>query len=155
VTGDGATRRHLGRRLAGVRKAAGYTQAQLGAAVGYSRSTVSNAEIGHPDVARVFWARCDQVLKTGKALARAFDQIRAAERHQAAGLPDTVPDAALGAFRQAVQQITSDGMPEALAGYRDLGWAAQHGDDGVELVTGDALDALELPQAAGMPMGLS
>jgi len=70
MAGGGATRRDLGRRLPGVRKAAGSTQARLGAAVGYSRSTVSNAEIGHPDVARVFWARCDQVLKTGKALAR-------------------------------------------------------------------------------------
>jgi transcriptional regulator with XRE-family HTH domain len=59
MTGPPATRRELGRRLAGARKAAGYTQQQLSAAAGYSRSTVSNAEIGHPDVARVFWERCD------------------------------------------------------------------------------------------------
>jgi hypothetical protein len=61
-----------------------------------------------------------------------------------------VPDAAPGAFRQARQKITSGGMAEALAGYRDLGWPAQPGDAGMELVTGDVLDALELPRAAGM-----
>src|ERR1700719_2367148 len=122
MTGPPPTRRELGRQLAGARKAAGYTQEQLGAAAGYSRSTVSNAEIGHPDVARVFWARCEKVLKGGRVFTLAFDQIRAAERRQAAGLPDVVAGAELGAFRQARQKITSDGMPEALAGYRDLGW---------------------------------
>ena len=150
MTGPPATRRELGRRLAGARKAAGYTQQQLAAAAGYSRSTVSNAEIGHPDVARVFWARCEKALKSGRAFTLAFDQIRAAERREAAGLPDVVPDAAPGAFRQARRKITSDGMAEALAGYRDLGWPAQPGDAGMELVTGDVLDALELPRAAGM-----
>jgi hypothetical protein len=44
MTGPATARRDLGRRLAGVRKAAGYTQLQLGAAAGYSRSTVSNAD---------------------------------------------------------------------------------------------------------------
>jgi transcriptional regulator with XRE-family HTH domain len=150
MTGPGTTRRELGRRLAGARKAAGYTQQQLAAAAGYSRSTVSNAEIGHPDVARLFWARCEKVLKSGRMLALAFDQIRAAERREAAGLPDVVPDAALGAFRQARRKITSGGMAEALAGYRDLGWPAQPGDAGMELVTVDVLDVLELPRAAGM-----
>lgn len=61
-----------------------------------------------------------------------------------------VPDAALGAFRQARRKITSDGMAEALAGYGDLGWAALPGGAGMELVTGDVLDVLELPRAAGM-----
>jgi len=150
VTGAGSDRRDLGRRLAGARKAAGYTQEQLAASVGYSRSTVSNAEIGHPDVARVFWARCDKVLKTGRSFTRDFGQIRDAERRQAAGLPETVPGTGLGAFRRARQQICSAGTAEALAGYRDLGWAVQPGDDGLELVTGDVLDALELPRAAGM-----
>jgi DNA-binding XRE family transcriptional regulator len=73
-----------------VRKAAGYTQEQLAVAIGYSRSTVSNAEIGHPDIALEFWARCDRVLKTGRSFARSFDQVRSAERRQAAGVPEDV-----------------------------------------------------------------
>ena len=150
MTGPATTRRDLGRRLAGTRKAAGFTQQQLGAATGYSRSTVSNAEIGHPDVARVFWARCDRVLATGRPFTLAFDQVKAAERRQAAGLPEAVPDSGLRAFRQAQQQITSCDAAEALAGYRELGWAAEPGDGRLELVTGDTLDALELPRPAGM-----
>ena len=131
MTGSGVARRDLGRRLAGVRKAAGYTQEQLAVAIGYSRSTVSNAEIGHPDIALEFWARCDRVLKTGRSFARSFDQVRSAERRQAAGvpedagLPDAVPGTAPGVIRRARQQISSGGTAEALAGYRELGWAVE------------------------------
>jgi DNA-binding XRE family transcriptional regulator len=151
VTGYGPERRDLGRRLAAARKAAGYTQQQLAVAAGYSRSTVSNAEIGHPDVAQVFWARCDQVLKSDGAYALAFDQVRTAERRQATGLSVAVPDAPpAGAFGRPQPPVFCGGMAEALAGYRDLGWPAADGDDGAELVTGDVLDALELPRAAGM-----
>jgi transcriptional regulator with XRE-family HTH domain len=156
VTGPADGRRDLGRRLAGVRKAAGYTQEGLAAAVGYSRSAVSNAEIGHPDVARVFWVRCDGALKTGRSFARSFDKIRDAEHRRAAGLPEAsgLPEAAggtrPGVARRARQQISSGEAAEALAGYRELGWAVQPGGDGLELVTGDGLEALELPRAAGM-----
>lgn len=82
VAGSAVARRDLGRRLAGVRKAAGFTQEALAGRVGYSRSTVSSAEIGHRDIARVFWVRCDQVVKTPSA--RSFDTIRDAERGRAA-----------------------------------------------------------------------
>ncbi len=80
MTPAASLRRDLGRCLASARKAAGYTQHQLALATGYSRSTVSNAEIGHPDVARIFWARCDKVLKSGRSYELAFEKIRAAER---------------------------------------------------------------------------
>jgi DNA-binding XRE family transcriptional regulator len=149
VTSPASARRDLGRRLADARKAAGYTQKQLATVAGYSRSTVSNAEIGHPDVAREFWARCDQALKTSRAFTLVFDQIKAAERRQAVGRPETVTDTTR-AFRRARQRLTSTVTAEALAGYRDLGWAVRSDDECLELVTGDNLDALELPRAAGM-----
>ena len=155
VSGAGSPREQLGRRLAGARKAAGLTQQQLAGVMGYSRSTVSNAEIGHPDIALEFWARCDRVLKTGLSFARSFDQVRAAERRQAAGVPE---DPGLPRRRQALSCGRSGGpgsrfpgqAAEALVGYRELGWAVQPGGGGLELVTGDGLEALELPRAAGM-----
>jgi DNA-binding XRE family transcriptional regulator len=150
VSGLAGPRRDLGRRLAGVRKAAGYTQEQLAAAAGYSRSAVSNAEIGHPEVARAFWARCDAVLRTGRSFTAAFDLVRHAEQRRAAGLADGGPDSGLGAFRLARKRVCSAEMAEALAGYADLGWAVHPGGGGLELATGDAADALELPRAAGM-----
>jgi transcriptional regulator with XRE-family HTH domain len=154
VSGLAGPRRDLGRRLAGVRKAAGYTQEQLAAAAGYSRSAVSNAEIGHPEVARAFWVRCDAVLRTGRAFTVAFDQVKHAEQRRAAGLPaagpDSGPESGLGAFRLARKRVCSAETAEALAGYQDLGWAVQPGESGLELATGEAADALELPRAAGM-----
>jgi len=150
VSGVATARRDLGRQLAAARKAAGYTQGGLAAALGYSRSTVSNAEIGHPDVARAFWAGCDRVLRNGRAFTTAFDQLKAAERRQAAGLPETVPDTALQAFRRARRLITASAPAEALAGYRELGWAAESREGCQELVTGTVLDAFELPPAAAM-----
>ncbi len=58
-------RRGLGRELKEARRVAGYTQESLARDIGYSRSTVSNAEIGHPDVARAFWVSVDGALQTG------------------------------------------------------------------------------------------
>jgi DNA-binding XRE family transcriptional regulator len=152
VTGPGSLRRDLGRRLAQARKTAGYTQQRLATATGYSRSTVSNAEIGHPDVARVFWIRCDEVLKSGRAFELAFEQVRAAERDPAAEPPAGAggPPGAAGAEAAAGRGLPAGGIAAALAGYRDLGWPAVGRDDIVELITGEVLDALELPRAAGL-----
>lgn len=61
MTGDGP-RHKLGRQLALTRKAAGYNQYQFAAKLHYSRSTVSNAEIGHPDVARRFCGGCPSAV---------------------------------------------------------------------------------------------
>ncbi len=150
MSGRAGPRRDLGRRLAGVRKAAGYTQEQLAAAAGYSRSAVSNAETGHPEVARAFWARCDAVLRTGRSFTVAFDQVKHAEQRRAAGLPAAGPDSGLGAFRLARKRVCSADPAEALAGYQDLGWAVAPAQGGLDLATGDVADALELPRAAGM-----
>jgi transcriptional regulator with XRE-family HTH domain len=152
VTGDGsvcrdpqAARRELGQRLAAERKAAGLTQRQLAEATRYSRSTVSNAEIGHPDVARLFWARCDRVLKPARPFAADFDDFRPV-RYPA----DLAPDGGLRAWRQARRLISSAKVPGALAGYRYLGWPAAESRTGrAVIVTGDAVDALEVPAQAG------
>jgi len=151
VTRPGSLRRDLGRRLAVARKAAGYTQERLAAATGYSRSTVSNAEIGHPDVARVFWVRCDELLQSGRAFEQAFEQVRAAERAQPAELSPAGTGAGAAVAGQPGPALAlADSAADAMAGYRELGWPAARRDDAVELITGDVLDALELPRAAGL-----
>ena len=140
-----SVRRDLGRRLAAARQAAGLTQRQLAEAVRYSRSTVSNAEIGHPDVARLFWTRCDRVLRACQAFTPAFDQLKAAERMAARPPGDRAQ-----AFRQARQAVSSAGLAAALTGYRDLGWPAEAAGERADLLTGDVIDALEVPRHWGM-----
>jgi transcriptional regulator with XRE-family HTH domain len=72
--------RALGRQLAASRQAAGMSQAQLAPLSGYSRSAVANAETGRQHIPRKFWKACDEALETGTALARGYDQVKAAER---------------------------------------------------------------------------
>jgi transcriptional regulator with XRE-family HTH domain len=137
----------LGRRLAEARTRAGLTQQQFSALVKYSRSAVSNAEIGHPDVARGFWARCDKVLGTGRSLTLAFDRIKAAQQ-QAAPEPEyETRSQAYPHARRAIQLV--DG-PKALVGYQELGWPVTLSkNDQAGLATGEVLDALEVPAIAG------
>lgn len=79
---EDSPRRRLGRQLALTRRAAGYNQYQFAAKLKcYSRSTVSNAETGHPDVARNFWVACDKALGSGGYFTQAFNEIYADE-HQ-------------------------------------------------------------------------
>src|ERR1035441_5617168 len=82
-----AMQRELGRQLAALRREAGLTQEGLAALAGFSRSTVSVAEIGRQAHAREFWAACDKALDSGGVLAAGFDQIgavREAEERAAA-----------------------------------------------------------------------
>jgi transcriptional regulator with XRE-family HTH domain len=79
--------RELGRQLAALRRQAGLTQHGLAALAGFSRTTVSMAEIGHGYQARQFWEACDKALDTGGALttgAGQLDAVRDAERRAAA-----------------------------------------------------------------------
>jgi transcriptional regulator with XRE-family HTH domain len=74
--------RELGTRLAALREAAGFTQARLARQVGYSRSTVANAEAGQ-GAARHFWEMCDEAFGGGSGLLGMFDEIKALRRrHQ-------------------------------------------------------------------------
>jgi transcriptional regulator with XRE-family HTH domain len=78
--------RELGRQLAALRRQAGLAQRGLAALAGFSRTTVSMAEIGRA-CHREFWEACDKVLDTGGALTAGADQIdavRDAERRAAA-----------------------------------------------------------------------
>jgi transcriptional regulator with XRE-family HTH domain len=71
--------RDLGAHLAALREAAGFTQARLARLVGYSRSTVANAEAGQ-GAARHFWEMCDEALGGGSRLLRMFDEIKTLRR---------------------------------------------------------------------------
>lgn len=74
--------------MAALRRAAGFsTQQRLATAVGCGRSTVANAESGHPWVTLRFWARCDELLHSDGWLVRGYrgvlqieDQMRLDER---------------------------------------------------------------------------
>ncbi|GIJ42047.1 helix-turn-helix domain-containing protein [Micromonospora andamanensis] len=70
-----AARRALGRRLAHMRKDAGHTQHGLARLVQYGRSSIANTETGRQHPERPFWARCDQVLRTGGVLIAEYDRI--------------------------------------------------------------------------------
>src|SRR6266498_1533743 len=59
-------RRQLGRQLAALRKAAGYSsQHDLAPLTFYGRSTIANVETGRQHAGRAFWQRCDEVLAAG------------------------------------------------------------------------------------------
>jgi transcriptional regulator with XRE-family HTH domain len=82
-----AMQRELGRQLAALRREAGLTQHDLAALAGFSRTTVSLAEIGRQSQAREFWQACDKALDAGGALTAGADQIgtvRDAEQRAAA-----------------------------------------------------------------------
>src|SRR5437660_7180895 len=70
-------REDMGRALAGRRKAAGLTQAQFGARIGYTRSAVSHAETArHDDTGREFWEAADRTLGIGSYFTSWHDRIR-------------------------------------------------------------------------------
>jgi hypothetical protein len=141
------TRRDLGRRLAEARQGAGHTQMEFAALIPFSGSTVSNAEIGHPDVGRRFWESCDQVLRVGEPFTLAFDRIKAVERPRVG--PEPVPGTRV-AYLRVRRPIQSVHAAEALTGFQALGWPVALTHNGqVRLTTGEVVDALEVPAPAG------
>lgn len=76
VTSDDQQWRRLGRELARLRAAAGFTQHRIAPLLHYGRSTVANVEVGRQRVPRRFWQRCDEVLATGGQLTAEFDRMR-------------------------------------------------------------------------------
>ena len=64
----------LGRRLASLRQAAGFTQAHAGARLGYSRSAVARAEATGV-CSRDFCLAAGRLFGAGEELALAHDQI--------------------------------------------------------------------------------
>src|SRR5215468_6689347 len=107
--------RDLGAHLAALREAAGFTQARLARVVGYSRSTVANAEAGQ-GAARHFWEMCDEALGGGSRLLRIFDEIKMLRRR----LPQ---EAATVARRKREAELQPTAGPGA-ANWRHLpSWA--------------------------------
>ncbi|MGH3815492.1 MAG: helix-turn-helix domain-containing protein, partial [Pseudonocardiaceae bacterium] len=70
-------RRVLGRQLAELRKAAGYSQHKFAPLTLYTRSTLANVEIGRQHVPQSFWQRCDEALGTDGALSRSSEDLQA------------------------------------------------------------------------------
>ncbi len=68
-------RRALGRRLASLRSRSGFSQWEFAPLTGYSRSTLSDAELGRHRLRREFWERCDGALTTDGVLTAAYDRI--------------------------------------------------------------------------------
>jgi hypothetical protein len=70
-------RRALGRRLAALRSRSGFSQWEFAPLTGYSRSTLSDAELGRHRLRREFWRRCDDALMSEGVLTAAYDRIEA------------------------------------------------------------------------------
>jgi transcriptional regulator with XRE-family HTH domain len=70
-------KRVLGRQLAELRKAAGYSQHEFAPITFYTRSTLANVEIGRQHVPQSFWQHCDEALGTDGALSRSYEDLQA------------------------------------------------------------------------------
>ncbi|MGH3678724.1 MAG: helix-turn-helix domain-containing protein [Natronosporangium sp.] len=72
-------RKRLGRQLAELRRAAGYSQETFasarGPAAGYTRSQIANVETGRGSLPRSFWERFDRELGANGALLSAYEQV--------------------------------------------------------------------------------
>jgi transcriptional regulator with XRE-family HTH domain len=150
-------RRELGRQLAARRQAAGYAQRELGALAGYSRTAIANAETGGSRVGRQLWEHADRVLVTGELFARGYDRIQAHRVGESRATVRRRPSTAPGEPGESGESAwVPDGMSsvsskEARRAYAERGWPVKDGADRrLWLVTGTAIDALEVPRPAGM-----
>ena len=148
-----ALRRDLGRQLAERRKTAGYVQREFAALLGYSRTAVANAETGHARIGRPLWERADRVLGTGELFARGFDRIQAqaSAASRASATLASARDSAPAERAAASDGLESSATEHARLACQDRGWPAEEDPAGrLWLGTGTAIDALEVPRAAGL-----
>jgi DNA-binding XRE family transcriptional regulator len=99
-------RRALGQQLAAMRNRAGLSQWELAPLTGYSRSTLSDAELGRHRLRREFWLRCDELLKADSRLVASYDRIEAAAaimRQRARSRAELARDQDASARLQAVR----------------------------------------------------
>jgi hypothetical protein len=140
-------REDMGRALVGRRKAAGLTQAQFGARIGYTRSAVSHAETArHDDTGREFWEAADRALGIGSYFTNWHDRIRAhlePERRAQAVWTH-------GADLPSDTALKGSDHGESLVAYRQRGWPVAEAADGLELATGTVIDALQVGRLAGL-----
>ena len=114
-------RRALGRRLAAMRNRAGLSQWDLAPLTGYSRSTLSDAELGRHRLRREFWLRCDALLKADGRLVAAYDRTETAAAvisQRARSTAQLARDQHASARLQAVQPVAGGGTQEMAGGDR-------------------------------------
>ena len=111
-------RRALGRQLAAMRNRAGLSQWDLAPRTGYSRSTLSDAELGRHRQRREFWLCCDGLLKADGRLVAAYDRTETAAAvisQRARSTAQLARDQHASARVQAVHPVAGGGTRE-LAG---------------------------------------
>jgi Helix-turn-helix domain len=99
-----------------MRNRAGLSQWELAPLTGYSRSTLSDAELGRHRLRREFWLRCDELLKADSRLVASYDRIETAAaimrqraRRRAELARDQDASARLQAVRPAPAPFSADG----------------------------------------------
>jgi hypothetical protein len=114
-------RQALGRRLAALRSRSGFSQWEFAPLTGYSRSTLSDAELGRHRLRREFWQRCDDSLRADGALTAAYDRIevqatqaRRSARLQAQAVREEQASARLHALLPADEPVADPDSPRAV-----------------------------------------
>jgi transcriptional regulator with XRE-family HTH domain len=123
-----AARRSLGRQLAALRQAAGYSQQEFAPRTGYGRSTLANVETGRQHVARGFWVRCAEALAADD-LVTGYDQIEAitqTARAEALERAQADRDARVDAWRYARAPQPAFTAPRAPDDLDRLGYTLAH-----------------------------
>jgi transcriptional regulator with XRE-family HTH domain len=127
-------RRALGRRLAALRSRAGFSQWEFAPLTGYSRSTLSDAELGRHRLRREFWQRCDDALRADGALIAAYDRIEV----QASAARRSARSQAQAAREEQASQRLHALLPDQPSPARKPSPAA--------LESLEALEGLEIPE---------
>jgi transcriptional regulator with XRE-family HTH domain len=109
-----AMREALGGQLAALRREAGLTQEELATRMGFSRSSLSVAEIGRQAFAREFWAAGDKALRTGGVLAAGFGQIEAVRHELARAAAQAAQQAREAQALAALKQARAGGLQAAV-----------------------------------------
>lgn len=127
-------RKRLGRHLAELRRAAGYSQETFasarGPAAGYTRSQIANVETGRGSLPRSFWERFDRELRANGTLLAASERVdnlvqryrrqlaQLREQQRYAGVGDRLAPSAredlapMAAFRQDLTDESHDQLSE-------------------------------------------
>ena len=162
-------RRALGQRLAALRSRSGFSQWEFAPLTGYSRSTLSDAELGRHRLRRGFWQRCDEALMSEGVLTAAYDCIEAlatavrrsariqaqavreekASRRLQALLPASSAEG-LGAERPGAAGLSAAGLGGAGLGGTGLGGAPDGSALGGPALGGSALGG---PALGGSALG--
>jgi len=104
-------------------------------------------ESGTQNAPRIFWERSDAALGAGASLIARYDRL-------AQGRVTRFPHAAAGSGGhgdgEAGRGLNAGVAAEAIAAYRQQGWPVEHTGGRIELVCGDGVEALEVPQPAGV-----